>query len=323
MRNPFESLYQLASATKNFLYENKVFKTYDVIPSVISVGNLSFGGTGKTPCIEFLATELASAFKVAVICRSYRASAKAPSRVDLKLLNCTKVFGDEACLLQSKLPQCRVWSGPQKFKTALAAQVDKPDILLIDDGFSHRKLMKDFDLVLIDASRAEAEYLRESYQSLKRAHAILLTKVHLSSSDKVEQLKSKILKNAQHLERAIFQARSETILDVAVGAPLFVFCGIAKPESLRASLVQLGFDVKNLVAYADHFAYSDAEQEGLYQNFLRLRNEFPKLALVTTEKDFIKLNHSKLLKDVNVTKHKMVLDDTNKVGLLEKIRANL
>lgn len=321
---PIEAIYQLASAAKNFLYDKEIFKSVKVSPSVISIGNLSFGGTGKTPCIQFLATELSTAFKVAVVCRSYKAQLKAARRVDLSEPDRAHVFGDEACLLQATLPQCQVWSGPQKYLTAqAAADHGNPDIILIDDGFSHRQLRREFDLVLVDTSFLNHDYFRESLKSLKRANAILLTKTQAATPEMIAKTKSKILKFAPHLQHAVFSSNTETQVDLPTANPLFVFCGLAKPISFRSSLVKLGFDIIQFSPLDDHFDYTGAAEQKILKEFLELKKLHPKLCLVTTEKDFVKLTNSDLLKQLHVAKYRMVLDAKQKVGLLEKIRSHL
>ncbi|MBC7419670.1 MAG: tetraacyldisaccharide 4'-kinase [Bdellovibrio sp.] len=323
MLKPFEAFYQLASAAKNYLYEKEFFKSLHLNASVISIGNLSFGGTGKTPCIEFLANELSRGFKVAVVCRSYKARLTAPAKVDLSNPQKTEIYGDEACLLQKKLPQCQVWSGPVKFLTAQAADLEHPDLILIDDGFSHRQLQRDFDLVLFDTSYSNQDYFRESLESLKRAHAILLTKTHASSPELIEAAKLKILKYAPQLERSIFLSKTETLIEVSTEAPIFLFCGLAKPMSFRTSIHNLGYEVSKFRSFSDHFSYPLAAQKEILKEYTELKKQIPHLKLVTTEKDFVKLTDSDLLKVVIVAKHKMLLSDKDKVGLLEKIRTNL
>ncbi len=323
MLKPFEAFYQLASAAKNYLYEKEIFKSVKVTPAVISIGNLSFGGTGKTPCIQFLANELSSEFKVAIVCRSYKARLKLPARVDLKNPKRAEIFGDEACLLQATLPQCQVWSGPQKYLTAKAAEADKPDLILVDDGFSHRQLRREFDLVLFDTSYLNQDYFRESLESLKRAHAVLLTKTQSASTDVIEGIRSRILKFAPHLERAIFLAKTETAVELPTSKKLFVFCGLAKPMSFRSAILDLGFTIAKFKQFADHFEYSEVAQAEILQEYLQLKKIDENLSLVTTEKDFVKLSNPELIKNIYVATHKMIVDEKQKVGLLENIRSSL
>ncbi|MBC7742988.1 MAG: tetraacyldisaccharide 4'-kinase [Bdellovibrionaceae bacterium] len=317
-----EPFYHLASTIKNYCYDHQILRTYDLTPAVVSIGNLSFGGTGKTPCIEFLARELSSAFNVAIICRSYKSHLADATEVDLEHPQAASYFGDEASLLKKKLPQCRVYAGPTKYLTAQLASESQPDVILIDDGFSHRQLKRDFDLVLIDATEPQ-DYLREGLSSLKRCHAIIFTKTNLTVAEQVQELKQKILHYAPQLHSSIFYAQSKTSLDLASLAPLFIFCGLAKPKSFQNSLTEIGFKVAHTEFFADHFAYGPEVEARLHNQFVSLKKNKPELVLVTTEKDRIKLTHPELLKNLHVAEYKMILTESDKVGLLEKIRSNL
>ena len=114
MLKPLELLYHLASATKNTLYDLNLIQSKKLTVPVISIGNLSFGGTGKTPFIQFVAENLKATKKIAIVSKSYKAQLKQAQRVDLNRENPAAFYGDEACLLQKSLPFCSVWSGPQK-----------------------------------------------------------------------------------------------------------------------------------------------------------------------------------------------------------------
>ncbi|MEQ1723511.1 MAG: tetraacyldisaccharide 4'-kinase, partial [Pseudobdellovibrio sp.] len=171
---PIEKIYHLLVASKNYMYDRKFFKSKKISAPVISVGNLSFGGVGKTPCIIFLAEELSKTQKVSIITKSYKASLKEPAPVNLDIERAAALYGDEACLIQAKLPHCRVWSGPVKYQTALASLIERPQVVLLDDGFSHRQLCRNFDLILIDATVGFKDYQREPISSLVRSSAVII-----------------------------------------------------------------------------------------------------------------------------------------------------
>ena len=317
-----EPLYHLASSFKNFLYGQKIIKSVQLKASVISVGNLSFGGTGKTPCIELLANELCTAFDVAIVCRSYKASLTAPAEVKLTNPASAAHYGDEACYLKSKLAKCRVWAGRKKYATAQLADLSGPDIILIDDGFSHRKLNRDFDLVLFDATQP-SDYLRERMQSLNRAQAVLITKINLAPASHIKELIQKLKVAAPNLTDSIFYAESQTSLAVPISKPLFLFCGIAKPESIKASLQILGYSIVHSEFFSDHYQYDINHEKKIWEKYSEMKKNLPDLALVTTAKDQIKLTNPELVNAVQIAQHKMILTESDKVGLIEKIRSNL
>ena len=237
----FEKIYHFVSGSKNVLYENQVLQSAKLSVPVVSIGNLSFGGVGKTPFIVMLANEFQQTHKLNVICRSYKADLKTPQKVDLNQANAARTYGDEACMLKSKLPFCNVWSGPQKLDTAKASLVDNPTLILVDDGFSHRKLSRNFDLVLIDATVGFDTYLRESKHNLTRASAVLITKVNMAQKVSVEKIQEKILQLAPNLKDNVFSSSVKTTVNVDRSNPIVVFCALARPETFVQDLEQQDF----------------------------------------------------------------------------------
>ncbi|MBC7467546.1 MAG: tetraacyldisaccharide 4'-kinase [Bdellovibrio sp.] len=319
-------LYGFGSGLKNKLYDRNYIKKIKLDVSVISVGNLSVGGTGKTPCVEMLVSEISKLDrfkKIVIVSRSYKAGLRKPSKVDLKNPEAVSLFGDEPCLLQTILPHCSVWSGPSKSQTALAAMADRPDLIIVDDGFSHRKLARNFDLVLIDAT-APFNYfqqlpvgrLREPLSQLARAQAVLITRTNLVDVSKIEKIKQLILKSAPKLIDSIYQSESLTVVPgVNPGSELFVFCGLGNPKSFKASLEALGYKVTVFKEFPDHYQYSNSDLDMILAEF----DVRPGLKLVTTEKDLIKIKGHALLDSVCVAKNKIEITQNKKGDLIEKI----
>jgi tetraacyldisaccharide 4'-kinase len=317
----FEHIYHFVSGSKNFLYDHDILQPVILPVPVISVGNLSFGGVGKTPCIILLGQHLSqNNKKLVIVSKSYKASLKNPQRVDLKMKSAASIFGDEACLIQSLLPRAEVWSGPNKTETAAASMRARPALILVDDGFSHRRLKRNFDLVLIDANEGFETYMRESRTNLKRAHAVLITKVNIYTSVQVEKIQEQIHKLAPHLRGNIFVSSVRTSLKLEKNDPLFVFCGLGRPQSFLSDLKKQGFNVVSQEIFPDHFEYTEKDQGRIFAKFLDLKNERRNLKLVTTQKDFVKLRNSDLLKHANVAEHEMVMDTELEEALIEKIR---
>jgi len=220
---PFEILYQCISKLRNYFYDTDWLESVRVEAPVISIGNLSFGGTGKTPCLVFLAQCFSPKLKVVVISKSYKSKLAEAEKVDLARANAAAYFGDEACLLKKLLPNCAVWSGPHKFRTAQVASLyEKPDLIFIDDGFSHRRLKRNFDLVLIDATKGFEDYWREGLNSLQRADAVMLTKTNFQTALQIERIQQKIVQRHPHLSRAVFLSETKTDLNLPSGSDLFV-----------------------------------------------------------------------------------------------------
>ena len=155
---PLSFLYDQIVGVKNSLYNKGIIETYKAPVPVISIGNLTVGGTGKTPITDFCLKDLvAKGKKVAVVSRSYRADASDPSWVDVTHPFGARYYGDEPMLLASANPDVMVYVGDTKWRTAEFASTDKRgafDVILIDDGFQHRKLHRDLNLVVLDATEA-------------------------------------------------------------------------------------------------------------------------------------------------------------------------
>ena len=320
---PVEKIYHFFVTTKNLLYDRKLLRPIQLKFPVVSVGNISFGGAGKTPFIIFLAQELAADSKVSVVTRSYKTPLSEPRKVNLQEADAAAIFGDEACLLQLKLPGCNVWSGPNKASTAAASTIHQPDVILVDDGFSHRKLKRNFDLVLIDATFGLDDYLREPSGNLKRAHAVVITKANLVKPSIVSQIQKEILGLSPKLANNIFISEVKTQLAVSQAAPLFVFCGLAKPKTFVLDLQQQGYSIVQQIFYPDHFSYSLSAQQKIFDQYVKLKRSQPELKMVTTEKDFIKITLPALKENLNITEHRISMAAGQKEVLLEKIRQTL
>jgi len=324
---PFQYLYEVGSSLKNKLYDKNYLKQIDIGVPVISVGNLSVGGTGKTPCVQMLVEQIlknSPSKKITIVSRSYKAGLKKPQKVDLNLPNAVEIYGDEPCLLQQMLPSVSVWSGPAKSETARqAVQGEKADVVIVDDGFSHRKLARQFDLVLIDAT-APFNYLqplpsgrlREPMSALNRASAVLITRANLVDAQKIEKLHSMILGAAGHLKNKIFDSQSLTRLPgISSPSELFVFCGLGNPKSFKDSLENLGHKVAVFKSFPDHYSYTVKDLDRLLAEF----QAHPGLKLVTTQKDLIKIKRHEILNRIFVAENRIQVLDHREGELLEKI----
>lgn len=327
-----QAIYNLVSKLKNKLYDLGLMKALKLPVPVISVGNLSVGGTGKTPCVYLIANEFLkdqNFSQIVIVSRSYRGSLRKPQRVDLSWQDAPSYFGDEPCLLQKKLPNCSVWSGPSKFRTALAAfAAEKPDLIIVDDGFSHRKLARHFDLVLIDAT-APLDYfqtlpvgrLREPMNELKRSSAVLVTKTNLVDFNKLAEVTAMIEKNQPIYFTAEAKMKVPN-LDPARDS-LFVFCGLGNPNSLTSALEMLGFTISHLRKFADHHPYSTSELNSILADFKLAQKQSPYLKLVTTAKDIIKIKEHPILHLLNEVDYTIEMETLKRTEFFEKVRSHL
>ena len=256
---------------------------------VISIGNLTLGGTGKTPAVEFFARYLRSLDRrVAILSRGY-GSESGPN--------------DEALLLEENLPDVPHLQGRDRVALANTALEElESEVLVLDDGFQHRRLHRDFDIVLIDATRdIFDEYLfprgllREPVFNLKRAHAAILTRCDQASPESVRRQLAELgrrfpqllLVTARHVAVELLREGHEPgELDSLRGRPVIAFCGIGNPGAFRRTLADLGATVLDFKTFDDHHAYARDDVESLRA----WAATFPAGTLVlTTQKDWVKL----------------------------------
>lgn len=289
LKEMLSSLYGLAAETKNFLFDTGLGDGVQLPVPVLSVGNLSVGGTGKTPVVQrILAMSQEKGLTTTVVSRNYKARSRGIQKVDLSHKDAAHFFGDEAFLLAQSFPAVDVWTGPRKYLTAQEAMRKSPSqLIVVDDGFQHRSLHRDFDLVLVDCTSSEEEdlllprgRLREGFESLWRASAVVLTKVNWADPKRVEQLRSRIPSKVEvcHLE---FQQKF--LKPIETQAPILVVSGIAKPRVFEANLKD--FQVREHMVFPDHHVYTENDINQILQAF-RLRECHQ---ILTTEKDFVKL----------------------------------
>ncbi len=320
--------YSLFMDLRNKYYDTLESSQINIQTPVISVGNLTTGGSGKTPFIMYLIQLLKtknSKLNILVVSKSYKIKLKQPQEVILDSIDAVTMYGDEPCLIKKKYPEVNVWSGPNKSETALAAlkyyKSTKIDLILVDDGFSHRKLKRSLDIVLLDTTQSLAHYrvlpfghMREDFSSLTRAQLIVLTKVNQARPETLNFLKQKI----KDLNLSYIKTDLKTDFDqqISENTKAFVFSGIANPESFNKSLIDQKINIIEHMKFPDHMMYTDLNQNDIYQRFLRSKAEL----ICTTAKDLIKINHSELLKNIKVLEAKIKIPTNEEVKIYETIR---
>lgn len=295
VKDMLSSIYGLVTDFRNSLYDYDLLDSVKISTPVLSVGNLSMGGTGKTPVVEkILSLALEKNLQTAVISRNYLARSRGVHRVLTSRKDGAYFYGDEPFQLAQKFESAAVWTGPRKYLTAQEALKFSPyDLLVIDDGFQHRALHRDFDLVLLDSSAPSSEdfivpkgRFRESFKALQRVQAVALTKVNWSTPERVQQLKARIPQGVEVYE---IEFKMDFKKPVEKGSRVLAVSGIAKPEVFRKNLHSIAdghFEVHEYLTFPDHYAYSDKDVLRLVQ---KLR-QFDGQQILTTEKDFVKLS---------------------------------
>ena len=286
--------YGLVAWVRNRLYDRGWLRVEHVPAQVISVGNLTVGGTGKTPCVEFLARYLNDqGYRVAVLSRGYGSAGGA---------------NDEAMLLEDNLPNVPHLIGADRVALARTAIEElESEILILDDGFQHRRLARSLDLVLIDATEPwgygallPRGLLRESTSALKRADAVILTRCDLVSADRLTSIGKRIAQLTT--DKLVIEAEHQPLVwinadghQVSIGElhnrSGIAFCGIGNPQAFFATLEKLGLNVIERRVYADHYPYS---REDVRELEAWAERQSPDAVVLTTQKDLVKLRVSKL-----------------------------
>lgn len=286
--------YGLAVRLRNLAYDRGWKSSHRTGVPVVCVGNLTTGGTGKTPCVEFVAGfyrghELA----VAILSRGYGSE---------------QGVNDEALVLEENLPDVPHLQGADRVELArIALEELESELLVLDDGFQHRRLARDLDLVLIDVTcpwgygyLLPRGLLREPLTGLRRAHAVVLTRCDQVTTEELKAIRERVTRIAPtlpiaetiHKPDALINSDGQSeSLDLLKGQSVAAFCGIGNPEAFRRTLLDLEANVVHFRTYADHHPYGRGDVEDLSA----LARSLPAgTLLITTQKDLVKLRINQL-----------------------------
>jgi tetraacyldisaccharide 4'-kinase len=291
-------------AARDWLYARGVLKSRTMDIPVVSIGNLTVGGTGKTPAVELAVQTLISlGHRPAIVSRGYGRSSRGVQVVadDATIRLDAEDAGDEPFMLARRLPGVPVLVGSNRHQAARRAR-DRfgVSIVVLDDGFQHRTIRKDLEIVMARAVRPwgngrllPAGPLREPLAALRRAHLIVAT-----GAVKSEEAADVAAAAARHAPQTpVLAARyvptecwesstmRPTPLPSLVSRRLVAFAGIARPASFEQSLAAADIRVEEMVAFPDHHSYVRADLQGL-ANRAKARGAD---GLVTTEKDWVRL----------------------------------
>ncbi len=297
----FSSVYNFVTSVRNFLYNKRILKARDLPCRVISIGNIIVGGTGKTPVTIMIAGLLKKAGRsVAVVSRGYKRQGKAPVIVSegSEVLVSSLVGGDEPLIIASGLKGVPVLVGDDRFAAArLAYDRFRPDVIVLDDAFQHRRMYRNVDIVTMDAGDPiGSEYLlprglfRESPFALKRARAVVITRFieNLHNRDKIERMVRYYSRNVQIFWSTIAASglrkpgETEIIgMDTLQGKKIAALSNIANPVSFYRLLEANGAVIVYKRAMPDHHRYSTTDIEDIENNSVKAGA----MILVMTAKD--------------------------------------
>ncbi len=290
---PFSILYGCITSVRNFLFDKGILKSYSFDVPVIAVGNLSVGGTGKTPQIEYLIRLLSSNYKIATLSRGYKRKSKGFVIADSN--SNAEILGDEPFQIHQKFPQITVAVDADRKNgiEKLVSLKDKSEVILLDDAFQHRRvkagfyiLLSAYDDLFCDDFLLPTGNLRESRKGAKRADVIIVTKCPKDLSEIAQQN----IKNKIGLEVPIYFSyidyddlvynpnESKKVSEIKLLDKL-VIAGIAKPE-LFFNYLEVSKD--DCLVYPDHHFFTE-------KNLNQIESKANNKIIITTEKDFVRL----------------------------------
>jgi tetraacyldisaccharide 4'-kinase len=300
--SPFALLYSAVVAVRNFLYQSKVFNRTEFDIPIICVGNLSAGGTGKTPHIEFLLRKLSSHFRLAVLSRGYMRKTTGYIFAD-KHANASTI-GDEPYQIFRKFPEVAVGVSANRVLGVPDLLADAPDtqIILMDDGFQHLAIKAGFNIILTPYNdRFTKDFiipsgrLREFRSGYKRADVIIVTKCPENISHTEQQ---KIMEEINPLPNQLvlfslitYQTKLKSVFSDSEFSlsnlyEVLVFSGIAQAQYFE-NYIQTQAKKVSSIRYADHHYYSEDDLKTIAERFGFM--ESATKIIITTEKDAVKL----------------------------------
>ena len=309
-------VYGGAVRLREAFYKNSILRPKKLPCFVISIGNLTVGGTGKTPMTIYMAKFVKSlGYKVAVISRGYKGGAEKTGGI---VSNGHTIFmepekaGDEPFMMAAKLENIPVVVGQNRYKAGwLAIKEFNPDVIVLDDAFQHLNLKRDIDIVLLDCGRPFGNahllprgILREPISALKRSDAFVLTRsdfapdyIRQAFMHKIENLAPgrPVFRSfhVPNLYRPINDKKSMSGIELQNFAPdllhgrrVVAFSGLARNNDFRRTVENLKCDLINFFEFPDHHKYTEMDLQTIIQSSINAQAEF----ILTTEKDYVRIS---------------------------------
>jgi len=306
--NLLSYLYLLIYYLRVFLYKLGFIKSRRLDARVISVGNITLGGTGKTPMVIYLSTILkGKGENIAILSRGYKRQDR--ERIELKDRNCDwKKVGDEPYMLFGKVSDIPIFVHRDRYESGKEAQAKyHTTTFILDDGFQHWSLQRDMNVVMIDCLNPFGNYklfpagfLREPLSALKRADVFVLNQAdQVTNTDEIKRVLNRYNSDAMKVESLYhldfirdFSTHSLIDTEILRGKRVAAFSGIANSSSFEKTLDHLGIEIVRYFRYPDHFPYEEKDILKLEKDSLDLGTDF----MLTTEKDEVRIPKIKNLK---------------------------
>ena len=323
---PLSFLYGLITTLRNYLYDTNIFNTVKLPCKVISVGNVTTGGSGKTPTVEFLALYLQSIGKnVGIVSRGYGRSSK-----HIKLVtdgfdkpSSWEQYGDEAFLLSQNLNSIPIVVGESKYEAGLKITSEfNLDVVIIDDGFQHRSLHRDLDIVLINSKDNQNTHkllplgsLRERMGGLKRAHMIIYTKTNVHNNlgylsrslknidiekiNSILETKSMLIgRDKQKIEQADLKSKN-----------IYLLSAIGDNSGFKKTVEKIGANIVGHSKFLDHYKFKTSDLQKVQNDAKKFSANY----IITTEKDLVKIPDINFKIPVYALKTEMHFSPNNKL----------
>ncbi|AOC95403.1 Tetraacyldisaccharide 4'-kinase [Flavobacterium anhuiense] len=329
---PFAILYGFITSIRNFLFDKGILKSTSFDLPVIAVGNLSVGGTGKTPQIEYLIRLLSDKYKVATLSRGYKR--KSEGFVLANENSNAEILGDEPFQFHQKFPNVMVAVDANRTNgiQQLLSKDEKPEIILLDDAYQHRKVKAGFYILLTSYGDLYADdfmlptgNLRESRSGAERANIVVVTKCpKILTEEEQTKIRLKLKLNAAQqvfftfidYDMVIFGKNEKIAVNEIKSESKLLLAGIAKPKPFFDYLKN---ESDECLTFPDHHHFSDADLDSI----LRKANG---RKIITTEKDYVRLKDSELIDQLyylpiksSFINHQQDFDTT----ILEYVKENL
>ncbi|MBE8727867.1 tetraacyldisaccharide 4'-kinase [Flavobacterium hungaricum] len=297
---PFAVLYGFITSIRNFLFDKGILKSTSFDLPVIAVGNLSVGGTGKTPQIEYLIRLLSDQYKIATLSRGYKRKSEGFVLAD-EHAN-AEILGDEPFQFYQKFPNVMVAVDANRTNgiQELLSNNTKPEIILLDDAYQHRKVKAGFYILLTSYDDLYADdfmlptgNLRESRSGARRANIVIVTKCPKDLSEEQQiQINQKLkLEASQELyftfidyDDFVFNEKEKTAVTAIQNESKTLLAGIAKPQPFFNYLKN---ESDECLTFPDHHHFSESDLK-------EIQNKAENKKIITTEKDFVRLKDSNL-----------------------------
>ncbi|NQV36723.1 MAG: tetraacyldisaccharide 4'-kinase [Candidatus Marinimicrobia bacterium] len=321
---PLAVVYQLIMVCRNLFYNIGFFVTRSLPAAVISIGNITTGGTGKTPTVIAMANWLKDeGFSVAILSRGYgRTTSGTVIVTDGNTIEKTwQEVGDEPAMMAKLTDSIPIVVDENRYRGSMFLyKQTKPDIIILDDAFQHRAIARDIDLVLVSAGDSVQDHkllphgnLREPWNHIKRADAILASKSNLFDPKPflVAQLKRTPVPS--------YKTEFTSILKHHHGnpeeSPFVMVCALGDPHSFRSALDHQDITISYEMTYSDHYQYTQNDIEQMQKSI----SHYSANGIVCTDKDWIKLASLEIPFSVYVLSIEIILPDDLKTFISDRL----